>query len=234
MVQRVRALEAFLADVYGDRQVLADGVVPHSLLVTSSNFARAAAGIRPPNGVRVHLAGIDLVRGSDGRAAGAGGQPAGAVRDLVRGGEPARRWPGSSPGCSWSSRCSRWPPTSATTARRAAGRPRRAASSDPTVVLLTPGVHNSAYFEHAFLARKMGIELVEGRDLVCRDNVLYMRTTSGQRRVDVVYRRIDDDFLDPVQFRPDSVVGCPGCSTRPGPATSRSPTRSATASPTTS
>ena len=78
------------------------------------------------------------------------------------------------------------------------------------MVLLTPGVHNSAYFEHAFLARKMGIELVEGRDLVCRDNVLYMRTTSGQRRVDVVYRRIDDDFLDPVQFRPDSMVGCPG------------------------
>jgi uncharacterized circularly permuted ATP-grasp superfamily protein len=84
------------------------------------------------------------------------------------------------------------------------------AVSDPTVVLMTPGVHNSAYFEHAFLARKMGIELVEGRDLVCRDNVLYMRTTSGQRRVDVVYRRIDDDFLDPVQFRPDSMIGCPG------------------------
>ena len=83
-------------------------------------------------------------------------------------------------------------------------------ASDPTVVLMTPGVHNSAYFEHAFLARKMGIELVEGRDLVCRDNVLYMRTTSGRRRVDVVYRRIDDDFLDPVQFRPDSMIGCPG------------------------
>jgi uncharacterized circularly permuted ATP-grasp superfamily protein len=77
-------------------------------------------------------------------------------------------------------------------------------------VLLTPGVHNSAYFEHAFLARKMGIELVEGRDLVCRDNVLYMRTTAGERRVDVVYRRIDDDYLDPLQFRPESVIGSPG------------------------
>jgi uncharacterized circularly permuted ATP-grasp superfamily protein len=81
---------------------------------------------------------------------------------------------------------------------------------DPTVVLLTPGVYNSAYFEHAFLARNMGIELVEGRDLFCRDSVLYMRTTSGERRVHVVYRRIDDEFLDPVHFRSDSVVGCPG------------------------
>jgi uncharacterized circularly permuted ATP-grasp superfamily protein len=81
---------------------------------------------------------------------------------------------------------------------------------DPTVVVLTPGVHNSAYFEHSFLARHMGVELVEGRDLICRDQVLYMRTTDGEQRVDVVYRRIDDEFLDPVSFRPDSLVGCPG------------------------
>src|ERR1700746_1223092 len=90
---------------------------------------------------------------------------------------------------------------------------RRSAPSgaeQPTVVLLTPGVGNAAYFEHAFLARKMGIELVEGRDLFCRDNVLYIRSAGGQRRVDVVYRRVNDDFLDPVHFRADSVVGCPG------------------------
>ena len=90
-MQRVRALEAFLADVYGERQVLRDGVVPHSLISTSSNFARAAAGIRPPNGVRIHLAGIDLVRDADGVHAGARGQPAGAVGHLLRGREPARR-----------------------------------------------------------------------------------------------------------------------------------------------
>ena len=83
-------------------------------------------------------------------------------------------------------------------------------AGDPTVVVLTPGVYNSAYFEHAFLARQMGVELVEGRDLVCRDNDVYMRTTEGEQRVDVVYRRVDDDFLDPLQFRADSVLGCPG------------------------
>ena len=83
-------------------------------------------------------------------------------------------------------------------------------AEEPAVVLLTPGVRNAAYFEHAFLARKMGIELVEGRDLFCRDNILYMRSIGGQRRVDVVYRRVNDDFLDPVHFRADSVVGCPG------------------------
>ena len=81
---------------------------------------------------------------------------------------------------------------------------------DPCVVVLTPGIHNAAYFEHSFLARQMGVELVEGRDLVCRDQRVYMRTTAGEQRVDVVYRRIDDDFLDPVHFRPDSVLGCAG------------------------
>ena len=86
----------------------------------------------------------------------------------------------------------------------------QAGAEEPVVVLLTPGVRNPAYFEHAFLARKMGIELVEGRDLICRDNVLYMRSVGGQRRVDVVYRRVNDEFLDPVHFRSDSVVGCPG------------------------
>ena len=93
-------------------------------------------------------------------------------------------------------------------ALRAAAPPRRPTTR--VVVLLTPGVYNSAYFEHSFLARQMGVELVEGRDLVCLDSVLYMRTTEGERRVDVVYRRVDDDYLDPLQFRPDSVLGCPG------------------------
>jgi uncharacterized circularly permuted ATP-grasp superfamily protein len=93
-------------------------------------------------------------------------------------------------------------------ALRASASPRGGA--DPNVVVLTPGIYNSAYFEHSFLARQMGVELVEGRDLVCRDDVLYMRTTDGEQRVDVVYRRVDDAFLDPVHFRPDSLVGCPG------------------------
>ena len=106
--------------------------------------------------------------------------------------------------------------------------------SDPTIVLLTPGVYNSAYFEHAFLARQMGIELVEGRDLVVHDNIVYMRTTKGLQRVDVIYRRVDDDFLDPLAFRGRLVARRRrACSAPTAPATSRSPTRSAPASPTT-
>ena len=208
VVQRVRALEAFLADVYGERQVLADGVVPHSLVVTSTNFARAAAGIRPAAGVRVHLAGIDLVRGSDGimRVLEDNLRVPSGISYVVENREALTR---VFPGLFLEQQVqpvAGYVQTILDSLRAVAP----AGVSDPTVVLLTPGVHNSAYFEHAFLARKMGIELVEGRDLLCRDNVLYMRTTAGERRVDVVYRRIDDDFLDPVQFRPDSMVGCPG------------------------
>ncbi len=208
VVQRVRALEAFLADVYGDRRVLADGIVPHSLVVTSSNFARAAAGIEPASGVRVHLAGIDLVRGADGviRVLEDNLRVPSGISYVVENREALTRvFPGLfleqqvQPVAGYV--------TMLLDSLRAAA---PTGVDDPTVVLLTPGVHNSAYFEHAFLARKMGIELVEGRDLLCRDNVLYMRTTGGQRRVDVVYRRIDDDYLDPVQFRPDSMIGCPG------------------------
>src|SRR5215204_504240 len=208
VVQRVRALEAFLADVYGAREVLKDGVVPHELIVTSKNFTRAAAGIRPPNGVRVHLAGIDLVRGSDGvmRVLEDNLRVPSGISYVVENREALTR---VFPGLFLEQQVqpvANYVATMLDSLRACAPD----GVGDPTVVLLTPGVHNSAYFEHAFLARKMGIELVEGRDLVCRDNVLYMRTTSGQRRVDVVYRRIDDDYLDPLQFRPESVVGCPG------------------------
>ncbi len=105
--------------------------------------------------------------------------------------------------------------------------------ADPTVVVLTPGVYNSAYFEHSLLARQMGVELVEGRDLFCRDNQVYMRTTEGERQVDVIYRRIDDAFLDPLQFRADSVLGVAGLVNAAGPATSCCPVRSATESVTT-
>jgi uncharacterized circularly permuted ATP-grasp superfamily protein len=208
VVQRVKTLEAFLADVYGQRQVLADGVVPHSLVATSTAFARRAAGIEPANGVRVHLAGIDLVRDHAGvmhvlednvRV------PSGISYVIENRETLARVFPGLfieqevQPVAGYV--------TALLDALRAAA---PAGASDSTVVLLTPGLHNSAYFEHAFLSRMMGIDLVEGRDLFCRDNVLYMRTTSGDRRVDVLYRRLDDDYLDPVHFRPESVIGCPG------------------------
>ncbi|HEV2638877.1 MAG TPA: circularly permuted type 2 ATP-grasp protein [Actinocrinis sp.] len=210
VVQRVRALEAFLADIYGPGPVQAvrDGIVPRSLLTTSAGLCRQAHGIQPPGDVRIHLAGIDLVRDQAGvvRVLEDNLQvPSGMSYVVENRRTMARVFPGLfleqqvRPVASYPGRL-------LDALRRCAP----AGAEHPTVVLLTPGVGNSAYFEHAFLARKMGIELVEGRDLLCRDNVLYMRSINGQRRVDVVYRRINDDFLDPVHFRPDSVVGCPG------------------------
>ena len=209
LVQRVRALEAFLADVYGERAILADGVVPHRLVMTSPHFHRAAAGFRPAGGVRIHVAGIDLVRDRDGRFLVLEDNlrcPSGIsyvvenrramtqiFPDLFRSHRvrPVADYPGH-----------------LLDALRATAPP--GAGADPNVVVLTPGIHNSAYFEHSFLARQMGVPLVEGRDLLCRDRVVYMRTTEGEQRVDTIYRRVDDAFLDPLHFRPESLVGCPG------------------------
>jgi len=208
VVQRVRALEAFLADVYGPAEAVHDGVVPRTLLTTSATFCRPAHGIRPRNEVRIHLAGIDLVRDEAGVLRVLEDNlrvPSGMSYVVENRRTMARVFPGlfleqqvrpvaSFPG-------------------RLLDALRRSAPDgvkEPVVVLLSPGVYNPAYFEHAFLARKMGIELVEGRDLFCDEHVLYMRSLGGRQRVDVVYRRVNDDFLDPVHFRPDSVVGCPG------------------------
>jgi len=206
--QRVHALEAFLADVYGTQQVIKDGVVPRRVVVSSSAHCRPAHGVEPTNGVRVHVSGVDLIRDELGQ-----------VRVL----EDNLRTPS---GISYVVENRRamarvFPELFAThRVRPVADYPTRllhalrasapSGVTDPTVVVLTPGVFNSAYFEHSLLARLMGVELVEGRDLVCRDGVIWMRTTAGEQRVDVVYRRIDDDFLDPLHFRADSVVGCPG------------------------
>ncbi|MFT3876978.1 MAG: circularly permuted type 2 ATP-grasp protein [Propioniciclava sp.] len=210
--QRVRALEAFLDDVYardgGLPRVVSDGILPLEVILSSSHFHRAAVGIRPHNGVRVHVSGIDLVRDEQGTFR--------VLEDNVR--VPS--------GVSYviSNRralTNTFPEAfSALKIRGVHDYPRhllralRAAAPggnpNPTVVVLTPGVYNSAYFEHSLLARMMGVELVEGRDLICTGGTVRMRTTRGDRRVDVIYRRVDDDFLDPVQFRPDSVLGVPG------------------------
>lgn len=206
--QRVKALEFFLADIYGEQEILRDGVVPKSLVTSCEHFHREAFGIVPPNGVRIHVAGIDLIRDAEGTFR--------VLEDNLR----------SPSGVSYVMENRRtmarvFPDLFASHRVRAVGdyathllRALRAAAAineaDPTVVVLTPGVANSAYFEHSLLARLMGVELVEGRDLFCRDNVVYMRTTEGERQVDVIYRRIDDDYLDPMQFRPDSVLGVAG------------------------
>jgi len=208
ITQRVKALEHYLHDIYGEQEILRDGVIPRRLITSCEHFHREAAGIVPPNGVRIHVAGIDLVRDAKGDFR--------VLEDNLR----------SPSGVSYVMENRRtmarvFPNLFATHRVRAVGdyashllrALRNAAANnvaDPTVVVLTPGVYNSAYFEHSLLARQMGVELVEGRDLFCRDNAVYMRTTEGERQVDVIYRRIDDAFLDPMQFRPDSVLGVAG------------------------
>ncbi|ADT98757.1 circularly permuted type 2 ATP-grasp protein [Mycolicibacterium gilvum] len=206
--QRVQALEMYLDDIYGEQEILRDGVIPRRLITSCEHFHREAVGIVPPNGVRIHVAGIDLIRDEQGNFR--------VLEDNLR----------SPSGVSYVMENRRtmarvFPNLFATHRVRAVGdyashllrALRNAAANnvaDPTVVVLTPGVYNSAYFEHSLLARQMGVELVEGRDLFCRDNAVYMRTTEGERQVDVIYRRIDDEFLDPMVFKPDSVLGVAG------------------------
>lgn len=206
--QRVRALELFLADVYGEQQILRDGVLPKRLVTSCPHFHRDAAGIVPPNGVRIHVAGVDLIRDANGvfrvlednlRS------PSGVSYVMENRRTMARVFPDL-----FMSHRVRSVGDYASHLLRALRASAALNVSDPTAVVLTPGVANSAYFEHSLLARQMGVELVEGRDLFCRDNVVYMRTTEGERRVDVIYRRIDDEFLDPLHFRPDSVLSVAG------------------------
>ena len=206
--QRVLALEAFLADVYGAGEVFADRVVPRRTVVTSPHFHRVVAGLDPANGVRVHVAGVDLIRDGAGRFR--------VLEDNVR--VPSgvsyvmtnrRALSASLPELFADHRIRPVAQYSQhlLAALRAAA---PAGVTDPTVVVLTPGIYNSAYFEHTLLARTMGVELVEGRDLVCRSGRVLMRTTNGLEPVHVIYRRIDDDWLDPQQFRSESMLGVPG------------------------
>jgi uncharacterized circularly permuted ATP-grasp superfamily protein len=206
--QRVQALERFLADVYGAGQVLADGVVPRRLVLTSAHFHREAAGIEPANGVRVHVSGVDLIRDEAGefRVLEDNLRIPSGVSYVI---ENRRALSQTLPSLFADARVH---PVDDYPARLLAALRASAPESvsDPCVVVLTPGVYNAAYFEHALLARLMGVELVEGRDLHCAGNRVFMRTTQGDRPVHVVYRRVDDEFLDPLHFRPDSIIGCPG------------------------
>ena len=206
--QRVLALEAFLADVYGPGRVVEDGVVPWELLATSRHFHREAHGLTPPNGVRIHIAGIDLVRDEQGKFCVLEDNlrvPSGVSYVLENRLAMTRTFPTLF--AEQHVRQVDGYPARLLAALRAAA---PATSHDPVVVVLSPGVNNAAYFEHTLLARLMGVELVEGRDLLAANNRVFVHTTAGRRPVDVIYRRIDDDFLDPLHFRPDSVIGCPG------------------------
>jgi uncharacterized circularly permuted ATP-grasp superfamily protein len=208
VAQRVRALERFLDDAYGSMAAVRDGVVPRAALLSSPHFLRQATGIEPPNGVRVHISGTDIVRDVDGRFRVLEDNirvPSGVSYVMENRLAMTQVFPEAFAG-------HRIRPVSDYPERllQALKAAAPAGVDNPTVVLLTPGVYNSAYFEHALLARSMGVELVVGRDLVCTGNRVRMLTTDGERRVDVIYRRIDDDFIDPLHFRADSMLGCPG------------------------
>jgi uncharacterized circularly permuted ATP-grasp superfamily protein len=207
--QRVKGINHYLRDIYGKREILRAGVVPEDLVYRNPVFRPEMNGQRVPHDLYVHIAGIDVVRvdaetfyvlEDNART------PSGVSYMLENREIMLRLFP------ELFSRyrvapVERYPDELLATLTSLAP---ASAASEPTVVLLTPGVHNSAYYEHSFLADKLGIELVEGRDLFVRDNLVFMRTTQGPKRVDVIYRRIDDDFLDPLTFRPDSVLGVPG------------------------
>ncbi len=208
VAQRIRALNAFVDDVYHGHEIVRAGVVPWSLVVSRSHFARPVHRIRPPGGVYCHVGGCDLVRDADGRWLVLEDNvrtPSGISYVLENRLAMARLVPELFSG--YRVRPVEHYPELLLSALRSVA---PAGDADPTIVVWTPGPSNSAYFEHAFLARQMGVELVEASDLVVRDQVLYMRTTAGLARVHSVYRRLDDDFVDPLEFRPDSLLGVPG------------------------
>jgi uncharacterized circularly permuted ATP-grasp superfamily protein len=206
--QRIEALNQFLADIYGDQKIIKDRIIPAELIESASGFHKVCMGLKPPKGIWCHITGSDLVRDRNGNWLVLEDNlrcPSGVSYVLenrrvmkstfpqvfqqvpIR---PVEEYPGR-----LLDTLTNLVPDHIT---------------DPTVALLSPGIYNSAYFEHSFLAQQMGVELVEGRDLVVVDGFLQMRTTKGLRRVDVLYRRIDDDFIDPTAFRSDSLLGIPG------------------------
>ncbi|HVY72345.1 MAG TPA: circularly permuted type 2 ATP-grasp protein [Verrucomicrobiae bacterium] len=206
--QRIRALNLFIDDLYHGRKILKDGVIPEQVIASSKGFRPQCVGLNPPRGIWCHITGTDLVRHKDGQVY--------VLEDNIR----------CPSGVSYVLENrhlmkSLFPEVFvASRIRPVANYPIRLRDmleylapdgvTQPRVVLLTPGVYNSAYFEHSFLAQQMGVELVEGSDLVVSDGYVWMRTTHGFERVDVIYRRIDDDFIDPETFRRDSVLGVPG------------------------
>ena len=206
LIQRVTAINRFLADIYHDQAILAAGVIPRSQIIGNSEFSQAMQGVRLPRDVYAHIVGVDIVRHSDGNYYVLEDNlrvPSGVSYMMSNRKMMMRLFPDLFRHYQVRP-VEHYPALLLQTLRAAVD------VDSPTVVVLTPGRFNSAYFEHAFLAQQMGVELVEGQDLFVRDDCVYMRTTEGPRRVDVIYRRIDDSFLDPLAFRPDSMLGVPG------------------------
>ncbi len=208
LTQRITALNMFLKDVYHDAKILSEGIVPPELIYTSHHFRREMRGLRVPHDRYVSVCGTDLIRIPSGEFVVLEDNlrvPSGVSYMLANRQVTKLVFPGLFENYGVLP-VENYGQALLSTMRYLAPENR----PEPTIAIITPGVYNSAYFEHAFLARQMGIELVEGRDLVVHDNVVYMRTTAGLRRVDVIYRRIDDDFIDPLIFRSDSMLGVPG------------------------
>lgn len=208
LVQRVRALNMFLHDVYHEQRILREHRVPYDLVYSSHFYCREMVELDVPRNVYIHVSGIDLIRGNDGTYYVLEDNlrtPSGISYVLENRDALKRSFP---------QLFERYQPRPVDDypqrLRNALRLSAPAHVENPTIVLLTPGIYNSAYFEHAMLARRMGAELVEGQDLIVRENVVYMKTTKGLARVDVIYRRIDDDFIDPLYFRPDSTLGVAG------------------------
>lgn len=205
--QRIKALNLFINDIYHDQEILNDKIVPRELLEGADSYRPECKGLKPPRGVWCHITGTDLIRHSDGAIYVLEDNlrcPSGVSYVLQNRQVMKRSFPQI---------------FSETKVRPVIDYPIHLYDtlqslapevSDPTIVVLTPGIYNSAYYEHSFLAQQMGVELVEGTDLVVRDGFVFMRTTRGYKRVHVIYRRIDDDFIDPLCFRKDSVLGVPG------------------------
>ncbi len=203
--QRIRALNCFIDDIYHDQKILKDGVIPADIIHSAASFRPVCKGLNPPGGVWCHITGTDLVRDDHGTFMVLEDNlrcPSGVSYVL----ENRRIMKKTFPQVFEHLTCARWTTTRAacSTCCEALRRP----TSSPRVVVLTPGIYNSAYFEHSFLAQQMGVELVEGRDLVVKDGFVWMRTTKGFERVDVIYRRIDDDFLDPPPSGPTPCSVC--------------------------
>jgi uncharacterized circularly permuted ATP-grasp superfamily protein len=208
LIQRITALNLFLHDIYHEQRILKDGVVPSYFVLSAKHFRREFVNFSVPKDIYIHICGSDLIRGGDGQwmvLEDNGRCPSGVSYVLENRRAMKRTFPamfesvGVRP-------VDQYPQELLKMLQHIAP----GGVADPTVVLLTPGAYNSAYFEHTYLAREMGIEIVEGRDLVVRNARVYMRTTKGLQPVHVIYRRVDDDFIDPTVFRRDSMLGVPG------------------------
>jgi uncharacterized circularly permuted ATP-grasp superfamily protein len=212
LVQRVSALNRFLHDVYHDQDIIKAGIIPADQILGNAQFRKEMMGVYVPHRVYSHISGVDIVRAANAQGEGEYyvlednlRVPSGVSYMLEDRKMMMRLFPGLF-NAHRVAPIAHYPDLLLETLRASSP----ATTAEPTVVVLTPGMHNSAYFEHAFLAQQMGVELVEGQDLFVKDNFVYMRTTRGPKRVDVIYRRVDDDFLDPTAFRPTSTLGCAG------------------------